>query len=292
MKTTFNFALSLITFTFLTSCANKGGIETSPSGLKYQIHTKMEGNKPAIGDVLTLNLLYKTDKDSVLFDSFSRNKPVKTILGQPSFKGGVEEGFAMLSKGDSATFIVSADSLFEKTFGGKMPPFVKAGSLITFIVKLEDFQTQKEIDDAKKAVADKNKGSETELLTSYLSKNNITQKPTASGLYYVETLAGKGAMAEKGKTVFISYTGKLLDGTIFDSNINSGKPIEFELGGHHVIDGWEEGILMMKKGGKAMMVIPSNLAYGEKGAQNPQTGDYIIPPYSPIMFDVELVDVK
>jgi FKBP-type peptidyl-prolyl cis-trans isomerase len=110
-------------------------------------------------------------------------------------------------------------------------------------------------------------------------------KITESGLKYIPEKIGTGAQAEAGKTVSVHYTGKLLSGTVFDSSHKRGEPIEFQLGVGRVIKGWDEGIAMMKVGGKAQLVIPPNLAYGPSGRG-------VIPPNATLIFDVELVDVK
>ncbi|WKZ36801.1 MAG: FKBP-type peptidyl-prolyl cis-trans isomerase [Anaerolineales bacterium] len=109
---------------------------------------------------------------------------------------------------------------------------------------------------------------------------------TASGLEYIEVEAGTGVQAEAGKTVSVHYTGKFQDGKVFDSSIPRGEPITFQLGRGNVINGWDEGIALMKVGGKAQLVIPPALAYGERGAGG------VIPPNATLIFDVELVDVK
>ncbi|MDO5607319.1 MAG: peptidylprolyl isomerase [Capnocytophaga sp.] len=109
---------------------------------------------------------------------------------------------------------------------------------------------------------------------------------TDSGLYYQITQQGNGKQAEAGKNVFVHYTGMLLDKTVFDSSYRRREPIEFTVGVGQVIAGWDEGILLLKEGDKARLVIPSELAYGSRGAGG------VIPPNAPLIFDVELVKVK
>ena len=109
---------------------------------------------------------------------------------------------------------------------------------------------------------------------------------TQSGLDYIEVEAGAGAQAVVGKVVSVHYTGKLQNGTVFDSSIPRGEPITFPLGKGSVIKGWDEGIALMKVGGKAQLVIPPNLAYGQSGAGG------VIPPNATLIFDVELVSIK
>ena len=109
---------------------------------------------------------------------------------------------------------------------------------------------------------------------------------TASGLEYNEVTLGTGTQAVAGKTVKVHYTGKFPDGKVFDSSVSRGEPIEFVIGQGRVIKGWDEGIALMKVGGRAQLTIPPNLAYGERGAGG------VIPPNATLLFDVELVEAK
>lgn len=109
---------------------------------------------------------------------------------------------------------------------------------------------------------------------------------TASGLQYVEVKEGEGKTPAKGNTVVVHYTGKLENGTKFDSSVDRGTPFEFQLGVGQVIKGWDEGLASMKIGGKRTLIIPADLGYGARGAGS------VIPPHATLIFDVELIDIK
>ena len=115
---------------------------------------------------------------------------------------------------------------------------------------------------------------------------------TASGLQYRDLVVGKGTIAASGNTVSVHYTGWLQQpdgsrGAKFDSSRDSGTPLSFALGKHKVIRGWDEGVAGMRIGGRRRLVVPSELAYGAKGG-----GDGVIPPFSNLIFDVELLGVS
>ena len=111
-------------------------------------------------------------------------------------------------------------------------------------------------------------------------------EPFASGLIYVVTEPGNGEKPTAGQMVQMHYTGKLLDGTVFDSSVERGQPFSFPLGVGRVIPGWDEGVQLMSKGEKGVLYIPYYLAYGENGAGAD------IPPFANLVFEVELIDFE
>jgi FKBP-type peptidyl-prolyl cis-trans isomerase FkpA len=283
----------------LISC-NKSefdGFTKAENGLHYQFFTQDEdGVKASVGDGISYKVVYalkRETSDSVLFDSRLNSEDgtgtVRNILPKSSFQGSLEDAFAMMAKNDSAAFIISADSFFLKT--NKMqalPPFAKPGDKLVITIKMMEIKTKKELDEnQKKQEEEMAKLSEEEKpkLDAYLAENKISVAPTASGLIFIETLKGKGsAHPSATDEVTVHYTGTLLDGTKFDSSLDRGEPAIFPL--NQVIPGWTEAIQLMTKGSKAKLIIPSNLGYGPRGAGGQ------IPPFSSLIFDVELLDFK
>ncbi|WP_243517080.1 MULTISPECIES: FKBP-type peptidyl-prolyl cis-trans isomerase [unclassified Candidatus Cardinium] len=137
-----------------------------------------------------------------------------------------------------------------------------------------------------------------ELITSYLAKHHMEASSTESGLFYIIDQPSDGTPVVKNKTVKVHYTGRLLDGSIFDTSLEevakannrynpqrSYSPLAFPVGVGLVIPGWDEGLLLLKKGEKARFFIPSALAYGERGAPP------LIPKNAILLFEVEVLDV-
>ena len=114
----------------------------------------------------------------------------------------------------------------------------------------------------------------------------ITQSVLADGIQITNIIEGDGTEIVKHSKIQVHYTGKLQDGTKFDSSLDRGEPFTFQIGLRQVIEGWEIGLMGMKVGGKRTLVIPPELAYGDRGA-----GD-LIPPNATLTFDVEIVDVE
>ena len=114
----------------------------------------------------------------------------------------------------------------------------------------------------------------------------FTQSVMADGVQINNNIEGDGIEIVKHSKIQVHYTGKLQDGTKFDSSFDRGEPFSFQIGVRQVIEGWEIGLMGMKAGGKRTLIIPPALAYGERGA-----GD-LIPPNATLIFDVEILDVE
>lgn len=271
----------------LTGCSNAPkGYQATDNGLYYRLFTNNGGENPQIGDLLELTMSCSVN-DTVVILPLTKNI---IPMAEPSFWSDFVEGFSMMHKGDSASFIVDIDSSFVNLFGyNTLPPQFSSTDIMRFEVRLDDFYPESEFRFRMIENIKKNYPAETEKavseLNAYLEKNGVVAQPTSTGLYYVKTQDGTGEKPSKGSTVKAHYTGCLLDGTVFDTSIERGEPIEFVLGVGQVIPGWDEGIAMMSKGEKAVLYIPYYLAYGDRDLG-------VIPPFSNLVFEVELIDFK
>lgn len=263
----------------LFSCDNFK-VTQEADGSKYQIHEAGDGKvKAKEGDIVTFDLIIKAPNDTVFTNTYKRNEPIEMPLQKGAFKGSFENTLTHLSVGDSATIFVSADSLFMRV-QQPLPQGVAKGSDMLFIVKIKAIQTQAQFQKAQ----EEKKNNELKLMDDFAKKNFPNATKTQYGMYRVVLKEGAGATIVAGKTVKVDYTGKLMNGTIFDSSAGK-QPIEFPVGQGAVIPGWEQALMMMKKGEKCIFFIPSNLAYGEQGSGP-------IPPFSPLVFEMEVIDVK
>ncbi|MFN3528568.1 MAG: FKBP-type peptidyl-prolyl cis-trans isomerase [Bacteroidia bacterium] len=272
MKTTVKSFLLVAGLLAVAACntSTEAELERSftPNGLAYIIHVNEAEMKAEIGDVLVIHMQYGT-KDSVLFDSHKYGRPIFLQVTNPAYPGSIEEGLVLLGTGDSATFFLSADSVYGRIFHQPLPSGIRQGEELIFHIGV---------------ITVRNEDRE---LARYLVNQAITEPARPSGLYVIKSKEGNGKPAKPGARVSLHYTGTLLDGTVFDSSKERNDPFSFVLGQGQVIQGWDEGVSLLKVGDKARFIIPSYLAYGPKGA-----GSGLIPPYSTLVFDVELLDVQ
>jgi FKBP-type peptidyl-prolyl cis-trans isomerase len=218
------------------------------------------------------------------------NAQLRDMIVESLYPGDICTALRKLHLGDSATFIMNGDTFYHY-FMGQPFPFDKKElyfdvKLLNIIPKEEFEKQQAEQMKQYEAMIEEFRLSEDSLINDYIKTNNIKVKPTNSGLYLMKNVSGKGKPVVKGSKIKVHYTGKLLDGTIFDSSVERGAPIDLVAGQGSVISGWEEALLLMKEGDHATVLIPSKLAYGSRGA------GYTILPYTPLLFEMEIVEVE
>jgi FKBP-type peptidyl-prolyl cis-trans isomerase FkpA len=267
--------------------ANNVTVKPTADGLYVIEDVKGKGPKPGPKDYLKVHYSVSTIEGKEYYSSFKNPEPHVMQMDGQFETAGLKEGLSLLNKGSKAHLILPSKLAFGEG-NNSVEPYTPLLYIVELVDVISKAQYDKEVAQRAKdatANAEKAKTQEPIILQKYLSDNKITVKPTPTGLYYIELKKGTGVRASKGKKVKVHYEGKLTNGTMFDSSQKTGKPFEFVLGQGQVIPGWDEGIAKMSVGGKAKLIIPSSLGYGAQGNQ-------AIPAYSPLVFEVELLDVK
>lgn len=238
---------------------------TTASGLKYIVVKKGHSKNPLAksGEVVTVHYTGYF-KDGLIFDSsVKRGQPIKFELGTGKVIKGWDEALQLMRSGDQFRIIIPYELAYgENGRGNSIPPKAE----LTFDVELVYNQPELKIE-------------------AYNTKG-IDTITTKSGLMMIPIKTTNLQKPTKGQEVTVHYTGYLTDGTMFDSSVKRDEPLKFPVGLGKVIPGWDEALLNMKKGEKYRLVIPSNLAYGERGAGG------VIPPNATLIFDVNLIDFK
>ncbi|WP_242457680.1 FKBP-type peptidyl-prolyl cis-trans isomerase [Pedobacter sp. BS3] len=273
-------------------------MKTTPKGLQYTIFTDNSGKKIKLNDVITFNFIQKTDKDSVLMNSYEHGSPAKIQVQESKNIADLMEVFPLLAEKDSALIKLPTDSIF-KDHEDQRPPFLPKGSSVLFTIKVEQVQTLEEALAERQKIMDQMKMDEKASLAKYIADNKLELQSTPSGLLYRITKPSTKPKPVKGDTVYVNYTGRTVDGKVFDSSVESVaktaglqqpgrtyEPISVVVGEGNVIPGWDEGLLLFNEGASGQLLIQSDLAYGERGAGED------IKPFSSLIFDIDLVKVK
>ncbi len=285
------FAVVILATACNTEKKTKDGFVILKNGLEMKMSDDKSGPTADSGFIAKINIVVKVG-DSTVFDSQKMNggKPVMQPISNGRNIADLMEGFKRMSKGDKATFRVISDSIFKNP--QQRPPFIKVGDIMTWDVEMADLQSPDDIEKAKKELA----GKESTQLDKYIKDKGINAKKTPSGMYISIVKEGTGETVGTGRMAKMKYTGMLLDGTVFDSNVDPKfkhtDPFEFAVGQGSVIKGWDEGVATLKVGTKAKLIIPSGMAYGERETPGSEANPKGIPANSPLVFDVEVLGVK
>ncbi len=303
MKRIFKLFAFVILGTMLMVGCNKGdipGFKKTKSGLNYKFHkTNKSGHQIQIGDCPIGYICLHLDNDTLTLQN-SVAKRMNTIITDLL----VNEGLLMMHVGDSATFAIAADSLAQYFSIKELPPTYtpNSGQYFYYHIGIVDVVLAEEIEQENDNYNENMQQIEQEELNDiakYLNDNDILTPPTESGLYIIVKKKGTGKVIDTGRKVSVNYTGRLLDGTLFDSNIQSVaeeggtynsqrkyEPMTYVVGTKALIKGWEEGLQGLPAGSEVTLIMPSKLAYGPEGA-----GAYI-GPFTPLIFDITILSVN
>jgi FKBP-type peptidyl-prolyl cis-trans isomerase len=305
----YNKALILaVSLGLLIGCEEYSSTE---SGLTYKYEVSGEGKTPENGNILIMNVSYIAEDGSEIFSTTSGGGPMAISYDDSLLNrdGGLEEGLRMIKDGDSLVLQYPVEDLFEGTFQLDLPDTLVRGSNVTVCIGVEhvfneeEFQAFREEETEKRrkemlAESSSKIESDGEIIDAYLAENGLEAEVHESGIRYTVLEEGEGDFPQRNQMVSVAYAGKVLDGRYFDTSYeevakaeglyNPGRPYspyQFSLGTGSVIQGWDIGIGLLRPGGKAVLYIPSSLAYG------PQARSEVIGADEILIFDVELVEV-
>lgn len=273
------------------------------AGTYYVIKKKGMGRKPNPGDHLTVNytgrLIDGTVFDSNTDSAFNHVQPFTFPVGTSNVIKGWDDVLMQFEQGTSGMLVIPSSLAYGNRAQGKIPE----NSILIFDVGVLKVQTPEEVDKERRELEAKKKveqelalKNEETVIDQYVQSKNLRVMKTESGLRYLVTEKGNGPNVQVGNKVSMKYTGYLLDGTVFDSNVDPKfghpQPFEFDFGQGRVIKGWDEGIGYLNKGSKAKLIIPSRMAYGPKSIPGNNTNPKGIPANSVLVFDVEVLEIK
>lgn len=237
-------------------------------------------------DFVTADIVYKTMNDSVFFKGRR-----KFQIGRPKYQGAIDECLPMLGKEESASFIISAHNFFTKTLGSSTPSFLKTSGKMKIEIEIIDIQTAEQYNREKEAFIKWTEDFgeyEKIILKQYLQDSKLRLKPTENGLYSLVLQKGNDKKVNVGDTIVVHYEGRFLNGKFFDSTKKRNEAFQFVYGQQwQVIKGMEEAIATMHEGERSLFILPSEVAFGDSGSS---TG--IIPPFTSLIFEVELISIN
>lgn len=277
--------------------------EEGEGGMQYKIVEDKGSEKLKEGDFVSFGAEIKTEEDSVVLNTAEAGQPSYMQVQAPMYAGDLMTAFMKMGNGDSAVFKMNIDSL--KKLGMQIPENTK-GTHMVYAIRvnhvipkgdLTDSVWQEQVEKYIASEEEKAKNAEGGKIAKYIESNKLKTQKTASGLQYVFETEGKGPVARPGDTVEVNYTGRFLNGKVFDTSIKEiaqkeghymeqrpYEPIKLPVGQGNVISGWDEALTTFPEGSKLKMVLPSKLAYGERGSMG-------IPPYTPLVFEIDILDV-
>lgn len=301
MKKQLRMATAMVAGTMLLAACGSGdmkGFKQTDEGLYYRFEQQCKDSlQVQEGDVLVGEMTIRLDS-TVLRSNVGRTERLMPAI--PMYDGVLHEGLLMMHKGDRAIFAIEADSMAKFMQPNQMPPMYEQGKGMKFYyeVNLQDIVTREEFAEEQanyQKEMEQARAEEPELIAAYVKEHGVKAQPNAKGLYVIVNKKGNGPTVAVGREVTISYTGRLLDGTIFDSSNETDcaaasmpchEPLTYVVGQMSLIPGWEEGVMGQPAGSKLQLIIPSAMGYGPQGAGQQ------IPPYSPLVFDIEILSVK
>lgn len=306
----------IVLFAAVISLAACKSEKKGPGGLLYTIYSSEGKDKIKEGDYVKVNFIQRNDKDSIVYNSYDVEQAQIFPVAKKTYSGDMNDVLFLFGEGDSVSFKINIDTMLAHTKQQRQE-HQKNEKYLNYTVKILKVFSKKpnEVDSVFqsrarvffeaefKAESEKRKLAEEGKIKKYIADNNLKTKTTASGLHYVITAPGNAQKPVWGDTAMVSYTGKFTNkkssglDNVFDTTVEAvykktmtpnptaafgPRAIPLSDG---IAKGFVEALQLIGKGGKITIVVPSKLGYGAQG------GGPIL-PYSPLVFDIELNDIK
>ena len=258
------------------------------SGLIILDVNSKNGKKAVEGDILKIYFSLTTlDNDTLLY--FFENEPIAVSCGDQALGAGFDEALRLVSVGGNGSFVIPSALAFDSVgLENSIAPYTS----LRLDVKMLDIMTLKQYEDEQKRLAEiekeeaqKRLDDEPAKIEAFIKEHNVRVNPTASGLYYLEILEGTGAVADTGDIVSIHYNLYNIEDKLIESSFE-GEPMQFSFGKGEMVPGIEEAISYMKVGGKATIIVPSPIGFGDIAI------DKDLPANSTVIFDIDFVDLQ
>ena len=290
MKRITQFLFLLVVLAFATySCTSEyRGYDKTESGVYYKFHEKNDGTKIRPGDEITFHLKYSIN-DSVIFNTKESSYPNKQVVLESQYLGDIYECLTLMSVGDSANFILEADSFYLVTIGyPKLPEKLVPNSKLLANVKILSLKSKEELEIEKMRYLAELRAKEAEKIEELKEKRKATKEFIEnSNIFYVPINKGSGRLPNPTDFISVEYIIRdLKNNVVFRSDRFEGG-MSFEcMGENFETEGFNLIISKMRKGQKAGFVVPSKFAFGEEGIKGK------INPYSPLFYTIEILNIQ
>ena len=249
-----------------------------------------KGRVAKLGEYIDFDFTICNKDGDTLLSSFG-NESMVMQLGEDFVSKGVDEGLGMVPEGGTMRYVVPSELAFDSVGYQSMiapyAPLVMTVKMNSIMDEAAYREKQAVLEAQKAAEAERKQALEKEMITNYVKDNAISEKPTESGLYIIRREEGEGNMAQWGEKVAVHYVLKTLKGDVVESSYDYDKPFEFTIGQNEMIPAIEEALMTMAPGAKVTLITPSELAFGEI-----ELDKDMLPAYSPLIVELELVEIK
>lgn len=278
----------LVALVLLAACG-KTSYKKTPGGMPYQVFRSKDSQQVRIGNFIKISLTQKVN-DSILFQT-THGMPVYLYVGSTEGRSyDIAELWPLLHLGDSVVATQMIDTFLKRNPDNFPKVFKKGDRVLTYLKVLGIFANDSLARADETLIKDRIMKEEIAELEKYAADKKISVQKTPSGALIEIIQEGTGNRPDTGSYVTVNYTGQTLAGQKFDSNTDSAfghvQPYSFAAGTGQMIKGFDEAVMMMQKGTRVRVYIPSMLGYGQNG--NPPR----IQPFEKLLFDLELLDIK